>query len=88
MEPILLGIPAWLLLTVYGFSLTAMMGFGAIVLLRVGHSPLWVLLLLVPFLQPIAIWIFAYMRWPRIEDPEGWEERRLAVPPRVTDRQA
>lgn len=76
MGELILGLPLWVAFTIYGTALTAMMAFGAFVLVRVGRSPLWVLLLLLPFVQPLAIWIFAYYRWPRIEDPEGWTDRR------------
>jgi hypothetical protein len=76
MNDILLSMPIWAVLTAYGIALTAMMAFGGFILVRIGRSPVWVLLLLVPFVQPLAIWYFAYHRWPRIEDPEGWIDRR------------
>ena len=43
------------------------------VLRRAGYSPWWVLLLLVPLVNLIALWIFAYARWPAIDEapPRG-----------------
>jgi hypothetical protein len=37
------------------------------VLRRAGYSPWWVLLVLVPLVNLIALWVFAYMRWPAID---------------------
>jgi hypothetical protein len=43
------------------------------VLRRAGYSPWWVLLLLVPLVNLIALWVFAYARWPAIDEapPRG-----------------
>lgn len=37
------------------------------VLRRAGHSPWWVLLVLVPVVNLVALWVFAYTRWPAID---------------------
>jgi uncharacterized membrane protein YhaH (DUF805 family) len=37
------------------------------VLRRAGYSPWWVLLVLVPLVNLVALWVFAYMRWPAID---------------------
>jgi uncharacterized membrane protein YhaH (DUF805 family) len=37
------------------------------VLRRAGYSSWWVLLVLVPLVNVIALWAFAYMRWPAID---------------------
>ncbi len=39
---------------------------------RAGFSPLWALLLLVPILNVIALWVFAYAKWPA-------QDRKTAV---------
>ncbi len=53
---------AYLLL---GILITYAMGAGGFALARLGLSPLWVLSLLVPFLNLAAIYRLAFMRWPR-----------------------
>lgn len=35
------------------------------VLARLGYRPLWAFALVVPFVQTIVLWLFAYSRWPR-----------------------
>ena len=37
------------------------------VLRRAGFSPWWVLLVLVPLMNLVALWVFAYRRWPAID---------------------
>jgi hypothetical protein len=37
------------------------------VLRRTGHNPAWCLLVIFPGLNFIALWIFAYKPWPRVE---------------------
>ncbi|MEI7447044.1 MAG: hypothetical protein WCK28_19300 [Burkholderiales bacterium] len=39
------------------------------VLRRAGFSPWWVLLVLVPPVSIVALWVFAYVRWPSIDGP-------------------
>jgi hypothetical protein len=34
------------------------------ILSRTGHSPLWCLLILFPFLNMILLWVFAFKSWP------------------------
>jgi uncharacterized membrane protein YhaH (DUF805 family) len=44
------------------------------ILNRTGRSPWWAVLMLVPILNLALVWLFAFVRWPRID--------RLAPPPR------
>ena len=44
-----------------------MMGCGAFVLVRAGRSPLWSVLLLIPVVQLVALWVFAFVRWPSVD---------------------
>lgn len=37
------------------------------VLRRAGLSAWWVLLVLVPLVNLVALWVFAWMRWPAID---------------------
>ena len=41
------------------------------ILSRAGVSRWWTIAFLVPFLNLVALWIFAYARWPAIERTEG-----------------
>ncbi|MBP2232265.1 hypothetical protein [Azospirillum agricola] len=63
----------WQFYLIISLVLTYTMVAGGWVLAKAGRSPLWVLLLLFPYVNVLAVWIFAYMRWPFV-DP--------AVPPK------
>jgi hypothetical protein len=59
-------------------QLTVFMGITTLLLIipigsilrRVGLSPAWALLGLVPILGFPALWIFAFIRWPRDAQPQ------------------
>jgi len=53
------------------------------ILTRAGHSPLWAIPMVVPGLNLVLIWLFAYARWPRLEvrEPIPPEENRYMPPP-------
>ena len=34
---------------------------------RAGFSPVWCILMLVPLLNWIAVWVFAYAKWPALQ---------------------
>jgi hypothetical protein len=53
--------------TVFGILLVIQIGSAAFILARTGVTPVWALVLLVPFVSIIAVWVFAFMRWPRFE---------------------
>jgi hypothetical protein len=57
----------WITLLVFGVATAYTIGLGGWVLARAGRSPLWVLLLLVPYANLLALWLFAYVRWPAFE---------------------
>lgn len=59
----LLAAPPALGYTIMGLLLTATIGTCGFALARLGRSPLWALVLLVPFASAIGIWILAYCRW-------------------------
>ena len=61
-------------LIVIGIMLTWTLAAGSFLLARLGIKPLWVLLLVLPGLNVLAIWLFAYARWPRYEEArrKGW----------------
>jgi len=43
------------------------MVFGGWMLAKAGRSPLWVLLLLINGADIVAMWVFAYVRWPFVD---------------------
>ncbi len=34
------------------------------ILRRTGHAPLWSLLFVIPLVNVVALWVFAFKRWP------------------------
>ena len=46
---------------------TYMLIAGGWVLAKAGRSPLWILLLLFPSLNVLAVWTFAFIRWPFVD---------------------
>jgi hypothetical protein len=55
------GATLMLLLSIALFAL-----FGRVVR-RAGFSPWWVLLALVPLVNLVVLWVFAYSRWPALD---------------------
>ena len=49
---------------IVGVMITAKLALGGWVLARSGRSTLWILALLVPWLDLLAVWVFAYAEWP------------------------
>jgi hypothetical protein len=35
------------------------------ILMRIGLSPFWAILVLVPFFNLIGLWVLAFVEWPR-----------------------
>lgn len=60
----LLSLPQWAEYTLAGIIIVYMMYLVGKILARSGHSPAWSLLLLIPFVQIIAIWYYAFKKWP------------------------
>ncbi|MGD9539260.1 MAG: hypothetical protein AB7P52_18815 [Alphaproteobacteria bacterium] len=52
------------------------------ILSRAGQRPLWAFLMVVPILNLVLVWIFAYARWPRLDEraPIPPEENRYMPP--------
>ena len=61
---LVLGLEPWQGYGVIAICLTYVLSMGGWALARAGLSPLWVLLLLIPWVNIVAIWAFAYARWP------------------------
>jgi hypothetical protein len=60
----LMHLPPWLGNLIVGLQLALKMGFGGWILARTGRSPLWIFLLLVPVVDLVALWVYAYGVWP------------------------
>ena len=41
--------------------------FAAYALVKARVTPLWSILLLVPYLDVVVLWVIAFLRWPRID---------------------
>ena len=39
------------------------------ILHRAGRSGWWCILTYIPFLNLVALWLFAFTRWPRVDGP-------------------
>lgn len=57
----------WQFYLIISVVMTYTMVAGGWVLAKAGRSPLWVLFLLIPYVNVLAIWVFAYMRWPFVD---------------------
>lgn len=63
---------AWLLaqnpyisMTFIGFIVAATLAMAGFILARMGHKPLWAIILIVPTAQIIALWVLALTKFPR-----------------------
>ncbi|AWK87800.1 hypothetical protein [Azospirillum thermophilum] len=61
----------WQLYLFISLVLTYSMVAGGWVLAKAGRSPLWILLLLIPYVNVLAVWAFAYIRWPFVDGRRG-----------------
>ncbi len=59
----------WQLLLFISVVMTYSMVAAGWVAAKAGRSPLWALLLLVPYVNVLAVWLFAYARWPFVDGP-------------------
>jgi len=57
----------WLAHLILGLILVARIGGAGFILARSGRSPLWALAILVPLVSIVGLWVFAFVRWPRLE---------------------
>ncbi|WP_448190378.1 hypothetical protein [Azospirillum sp. sgz301742] len=61
------GLSPWIGLSLISVVLVYAIVLGGWVLAKAGRSPLWVLLLLIPYVNVLAVWAFAYARWPFVD---------------------
>jgi len=62
-----LALELWQRHLIIGIALLFFIAFTGIILIRSGRSPLWCLLMLIPGAQIIALWVFAFIKWPTID---------------------
>lgn len=62
----ILHLPPWLGYLAVGLVLMYTIGLAGMVAAKAGHSPLWALALLVPYLNVLVLWLFAYVEWPAL----------------------
>lgn len=61
-------LPQWAQYLTQGLLLFALMSCSAVILSRAGKSPYWALFTVVPYLVIIAIWVFAFTKWPKLDE--------------------
>ncbi|MBI1209434.1 MAG: hypothetical protein GC191_19390 [Azospirillum sp.] len=83
---LLLQLPEWQGHLAVGLLLAGKLGLGGWVLARAGRSPLWVFALLVPYLDLLALWIFAWSHWPAMAIGGAGTESATANPERADSR--
>jgi hypothetical protein len=59
--------PEWLLYLAKGISIFLMMAFSAVILQRAGRSPYYALFWLLPWVQVVLLWVFAFQKWPAVD---------------------
>ncbi|PWC36229.1 hypothetical protein [Azospirillum sp. TSO35-2] len=82
MSDLVNGLEPWQFYLIISLVLTYTMVAGGWVLAKAGRSPLWILLLLFPYVNIIAVWVFAYIRWPFVD------RTAAPAPPPTDDRDA
>ncbi|MGQ9368710.1 hypothetical protein [Azospirillum sp. ST 5-10] len=58
---------------IFALYITYKVVLGGWIVAKAGRSPMWVLVVLVPWAELVGIWLFAYARWPFMEPPAGAE---------------
>lgn len=52
-------------LLIQGLCLFAQLAFAAMILSKAGRSPYFAVLAIIPYVFIVAIWVFAFTRWPK-----------------------
>ena len=61
------NLPEWGYFLIGGILIFVAISASGIIVTRAGRNPYWSLLLLLPFVQIIALWVFAFVDWPVID---------------------
>lgn len=56
-------IPLWLEYLVAGLTIGYFVSICGVILTKAGKSPWWALAMLIPYVQIVAVWFFAFSRW-------------------------
>lgn len=59
------NLPEWGAYLIEGILTFIGIASGAVVLTRAGRNPYWVFLALIPVVNIIAVWYFAFSIWPK-----------------------
>lgn len=60
-------LPEWARYLSCGLLLFALMSLSAVILSRAGKSPYWALFTVIPYMIIIAVWFFAFTKWPKAD---------------------
>lgn len=85
----ILSLDPWIGYTLLGVILTYTLVLGGWTAARAGRSPLWGLLLLIPYLNVLFLWGLAYAHWPSFERRSNHtapEDAPSSPPPPADDR--
>ncbi|PWC55113.1 hypothetical protein [Azospirillum sp. TSO22-1] len=69
----ILTLDLWWANLIIAILLMLKMVFGGWMLAKAGRSPLWVLVLLINGADIVALWVFAYVRWPFVDGARAAE---------------
>lgn len=61
------ALPPWLSHLIVSLVVLYTLCVWGLVLARTGRSPLWALLLLLPYVAIAGLWVLAYRSWPKID---------------------
>lgn len=63
-------LPVWVQYLTQGLLFFVLMSCSAVVCTRAGKSPYWALLTVIPYFIVIAIWFFAFSKWPKLDEAQ------------------
>jgi len=64
-------LPFWVQYLTRGLLITLLIVSSAVAVSRAGRSPYWALLMIVPYSAVIALWLFAFVSWPKEKEKTG-----------------
>ncbi len=60
------ALPEWAQYLTQGLLFLVLIASSAVALTKAGRSPYWALLMIVPYGAIVAVWLFAFCRWPKV----------------------
>ena len=64
-----LGLPVWGQFLLEGILLFVEISAASVVLTRANRNPYFAFLIIIPYVQIVAIWYLAFSKWPKKADP-------------------